>query len=179
MKAAVLFAENQPLDIVEVELAPPGPGEVRVRLAATGICASDWHTATGAIPAPTPAVLGHEGAGVVDAVGDGVRSVAPGDHVVLSWVPSCGHCRYCDSGRPNLCSVAAPLLAGTLVSGGRRLSYRREPLYHYSFLSTFAEHGRRRGQLRADPARRPAAGRGAGGMRGDDRLRRRGQPGQG
>ena len=140
MKAAVLFAENRPLDVVDVDLASPGPGEVRVRLAATGICASDWHTMTGAIPSPTPAVLGHEGAGVVDAVGAGVSSVAPGDHVVLSWVPSCGHCRYCQDGRPNLCSVAAPaLLAGTLVSGARRLAYHGDPLYHYSFLSTFAE----------------------------------------
>ena len=140
MKAAVLFAQNQPLDVVDVDLAPPGPGEVRVRLAATGICASDWHTITGAIPSPTPAVLGHEGAGVIDAVGAGVGSVTPGDHVVLSWVPSCGHCRYCQDGRPNLCSVAAPaLLAGTLVTGARRLSYQGDPLYHYSFLSTFAE----------------------------------------
>jgi len=140
MRAAVLFAPNEKLKVVEVGLEKPGPGEVMVRLAATGICASDWHTLTGAIPSPTPSVLGHEGAGVVESVGESVRSVAPGDHVVLSWIPSCGHCRYCESGRPNLCSVAAPaLLAGTLVSGARRLSYRGEPLYHYSFLSTFAE----------------------------------------
>ncbi len=140
MRAAVLFQENHPLEVVEVDLAEPGPGEVRVRLAATGLCASDWHTMTGAIPSPTPSVLGHEGAGVVSSVGDGVRRVAPGDHVVLSWVPSCGHCRYCESGRPNLCATATPaLLAGTLVSGARRLSHRGSPLYHYSFLSTFAE----------------------------------------
>ncbi len=140
MRAAVLFAPNEKLKVVEVDLEKPGRGEVMVRLAATGICASDWHTLTGAIPSPTPSVLGHEGAGVVQSVGESVRSVAPGDHVVLSWIPSCGHCRYCESGRPNLCSVAAPaLLAGTLVSGARRLSYQGEPLYHYSFLSTFAE----------------------------------------
>lgn len=140
MRAAVLFAPKEGLKIVDVDLAEPGPEEVRVQLAATGICASDWHTMTGAIPSPTPCVLGHEGAGVVVEVGGGVRSVKPGDHVVLSWVPSCGRCRYCQSGRPNLCSVAAPsLLAGTLVSGARRLSYQGSPLYHYSFLSTFAE----------------------------------------
>lgn len=140
IRAAVLFAPDQALRVVDVALAPPGPGEVRVRLAASGICASDWHTMTGAIPSPTPSVLGHEGAGVVEAVGEGVTSVKPGGHVVLSWVPSCGRCRYCESGRPNLCSVAAPaLLAGTLVSGARRLSYEGEALYHYSFLSTFAE----------------------------------------
>ncbi len=140
MKAAVLFAQNEPLRVVDVELAPPGRHEVRVRLAATGICASDWHTMTGAIPSPFPSVLGHEGAGVVEAVGADVTAVAPGDHVVLSWVPSCGHCYHCEAGRPNLCSVATPaLLAGTLVSGERRLSYEGEALYHYSFLSTFAE----------------------------------------
>ncbi|HTW07017.1 MAG TPA: Zn-dependent alcohol dehydrogenase [Acidimicrobiales bacterium] len=136
----MLFAPNQPLEVVDVDLAAPGAGEVRARLAASGICASDWHTMTGAIPSPTPSVLGHEGAGVVEEVGAGVHRVKPGDHVVLSWVPSCGHCRYCESGRPNLCSVAAPsLLAGTLVSGARRLSHQGQPLYHYSFLSTFAE----------------------------------------
>lgn len=140
MKAAVLFGQNEKLQVVDVDLAPPGPDEVRVRLAATGICASDWHTVTGSIPSPTPCVLGHEGAGVVVAVGENVRSVTPGDHVVLSWVPNCGRCRYCESGRPNLCSTAAPaLLTGTLVSGARRLAYRGQPLYHYSFLSTFAE----------------------------------------
>ncbi|HUB70411.1 MAG TPA: Zn-dependent alcohol dehydrogenase [Acidimicrobiales bacterium] len=140
MKAAVLFAPAETLKVVEVDLAPPGPQEVRVKLAATGVCASDWHTMTGAIASPTPSVLGHEGAGVVAEVGDGVRSVKPGDHVVLSWVPSCGRCRYCESGRPNLCSVAAPaLFAGTLVSGAKRLSYQGQELYHYSFLSTFAE----------------------------------------
>jgi NDMA-dependent alcohol dehydrogenase len=140
MRAAVLFQERTRLQVVDVDLAPPGPNEVRVRLAASGICASDWHTATGAIPSPTPSVLGHEGAGVVDAVGDAVRTVAPGDHVVLSWVPNCGRCRYCEAGRPNLCSVAAPaLLAGTLASGARRLAHQGQALYHYSFLSTFAE----------------------------------------
>lgn len=140
MKSAVLFAIGEPLRLIDVDLAPPGPGEVRVKVAASGICASDWHTMTGAIPSPAPAVLGHEGAGVVTAIGAGVTSVVPGDHVVLSWVPACGRCRLCERGRPNLCSVAAPaLLAGTLVSGERRLSYRGEPLFHYSFLSTFAE----------------------------------------
>jgi NDMA-dependent alcohol dehydrogenase len=140
MRAAVLFAPGERLRVVDVELAAPGPREVRVRLAATGVCASDWHTVTGAIPSPTPSVLGHEGAGVVEEVGAEVRAVAAGDHVVLSWLPACGRCRHCEAGRPNLCSVAAPaLLAGTLLSGERRLAHAGEPLYHYSFLSTFAE----------------------------------------
>jgi len=140
VKAAVLFNPGEELKLADVELAPPGPREVRVRLSASGVCASDWHTMTGAIPSPFPCVLGHEGAGVVEAVGDGVTAVSPGDHVVLSWVPACGRCRYCESGRPNLCATAAPaLLAGTLVSGERRLRLGDMPLYHYSFLSTFAE----------------------------------------
>lgn len=140
MKAAVLFTTGEELKLADVDLAPPGEREVRVQLRATGVCASDWHTMTGAIPSPVPCVLGHEGAGVVDAVGDGVTTVLPGDHVVLSWVPACGRCRYCEAGRPNLCATAAPaLLAGTLVSGERRLRLGGVPLYHYSFLSTFAE----------------------------------------
>ncbi len=135
----MLFAHNEPFRVLEVQLASPGAGEVQVRLTATGICASDWHTATGAIPSPLPAVLGHEGAGVVERVGEGVTLVTPGDHVVLSWIPACGRCSYCEGGRANLCAVAAPaLLAGSLVSGQRRLSYAGAPLYHYSFLSTFA-----------------------------------------
>lgn len=140
MRAAVLFEPVGKLEVVDVDLESPGRGEVRVRLDASGVCASDWHTMTGAIPSPTPCVLGHEGAGIVEEVGDGVHSVEPGDHVVLSWIPNCGRCRYCESGRPNLCSVAAPsLLAGTLVSGARRLSYNGSALFHYSFLSTFAQ----------------------------------------
>ncbi len=140
MRAAILLGQGEAMRVADVELDPPGPAEVQVRLAASGVCASDWHTLTGRIPSPLPAVLGHEGAGVVEAVGDGVSHVSPGDHVVLSWLPACGRCRYCEAGRPVLCDVAAPaLLAGTLLGGGRRLRYGSLPLYHYSFLSTFAE----------------------------------------
>src|SRR5258706_95255 len=106
----------------------------------TSSSARTWQTLGGATPSRLPCVLGHEGAGVGTATGAGVTTVAPGDHVVLSWVPACGKCRYCESGRPTLCATAAPaLLAGTLVGGDRRLSLDGEPLYHYSFLSTFAE----------------------------------------
>jgi Zn-dependent alcohol dehydrogenase len=140
IRAAVLPGENEQLHVADVELDAPEPGEVRVRLAASGVCASDWHTLTGRIPSPLPAVLGHEGAGVVEETGAGVGHVAPGDHVVLSWLPACGRCRYCESGRPVLCDVAAPaMLAGTLLNGGRRLRLGSRRLYHYSFLSTFAE----------------------------------------
>ena len=124
----------------EVELAPPGAGEVTVRIRATGVCHSDWNAATGATPVPLPTVLGHEGAGIVEEVGAGVRTVAPGDSVVLSWVPSCGRCFYCRLGRPNLCEDAVEaMFAGTLLSGAIRLSQAGRQLHHYSFLSAFAE----------------------------------------
>ncbi len=140
MRAAVLYRENEPFQVEEVELARPGPGEVRVRLHASGVCHSDWNTATGVTPSPLPAVLGHEGAGVVEELGEGVTGLAEGDHVVLSWLPACERCFYCRQGRPNLCSVAMPfLLAGTLIDGAVRLSRNGQPIHHYSFLSTFAE----------------------------------------
>ena len=140
MLAAVLHETNEPLRVEEVDLAPPGPGEVTVRVHASGVCHSDWSTATGATPGPLPTVLGHEGAGIVEDVGDGVRTVTPGDPVVLSWMPSCGRCFYCRLGRPNLCEGATEaLFAGTLLGGETRLSQGGRPVHHYSFLSTFAE----------------------------------------
>lgn len=126
--------------VEDVELADPGPGEVTVRLAASGVCHSDWNVVTGATPNPLPAVLGHEGAGVVEAVGAGVTEVAQGDHVILSWLPSCGECFYCVAGRGVLCDVAmADMFDGTLPGGTLALSRNGESLYHYSYLSTFAE----------------------------------------
>jgi S-(hydroxymethyl)glutathione dehydrogenase/alcohol dehydrogenase len=92
------------LSIEEIVLDDPGPGEMVVRLAATGVCHSDYHMLGGAFKTPLPTVLGHEGAGVVEIVGQGVRGVSPGDHVVLAWIPSCGRCRYCATGRPALCA---------------------------------------------------------------------------
>jgi NDMA-dependent alcohol dehydrogenase len=140
MRAAVLREIDQPLTVEDVELADPGPGEVTVRIAASGVCHSDWNVITGATPNPLPAVLGHEGAGVVEAVGPGVSDVEEGDHVVLSWLPSCGECFYCARGRGVLCEVAmADMFAGTLPGGTLALSQNGSPLYHYSYLSTFAE----------------------------------------
>jgi Zn-dependent alcohol dehydrogenase len=111
-----------------------------VRLAASGVCHSDWNVVSGATPNPLPAVLGHEGAGVVEEVGEGIETVAEGDHVVLSWLPACGRCFYCSQGRPVLCDVAmADMFRGTLPGGALRLSQDGEPLYHYSYLSAFAE----------------------------------------
>jgi S-(hydroxymethyl)glutathione dehydrogenase / alcohol dehydrogenase len=138
--AAVHHATNEPLRIEEVELAPPGPAEVCVRIQATGVCHSDWNAIVGDSDIPLPSILGHEGSGVVEEVGDGVQGVEAGDHVVLSWMPSCGHCFYCRRGRPNLCESALPgFFAGTLLNGAIRLSQNGQPVYHYSFLSTFAE----------------------------------------
>ncbi len=140
MRAAVLRAVGEPLAVEEVELEPPGPGEVLVRLAASGVCHSDWNVISGATPNPLPAVLGHEGAGVVEEVGESVETVAEGDHAVLSWLPACGRCFYCRRGRPVLCDVAmADMFRGTLPGGALRLSQDGSPLYHYSYLSAFAE----------------------------------------
>jgi NDMA-dependent alcohol dehydrogenase len=140
MRAAVLNAIGEPLSIEEIELAPPGRGEVTVRLSASGVCHSDWNVVSGVTPNPVPVVLGHEGAGIVEALGEGVTSMTKGDHVVLSWLPSCGRCFFCTQGRPILCEWSTPaMLAGTMPDGTTRLTRDGEPVYHYSFLSTFAE----------------------------------------
>jgi NDMA-dependent alcohol dehydrogenase len=140
LRAAVLEAVNEPLTVEDVELAEPGAGEVVVGLHASGVCHSDWNVVSGATPNPLPAVLGHEGAGVVEAMGAGVSEISEGDHVVLSWLPACGSCFYCVQGRPSLCEHAMEgMFDGTLPGGALRLSRNGTPLYHYSFLSTFAE----------------------------------------
>jgi NDMA-dependent alcohol dehydrogenase len=139
--AAYLSDVGAPFEIRTLELSEPRATEVLVRIVASGVCASDAHTRSGRIPSPLPSVLGHEGAGVVEAVGVDVAHVAPGDHVALSWMPSCGRCRHCLSGRPVLCTAAAAhMLAGTLLDGTSRLSNNGEMVFHYSFLSTFATH---------------------------------------
>jgi NDMA-dependent alcohol dehydrogenase len=140
VRAAVLREVNELLTVEDVELAEPRAGEVEVRLAAAGVCHSDWNVISGATTNPLPVVLGHEGAGVVVAVGSGVETVTEGDHVVLSWLPACGQCFYCAQGRHVLCDVAmADMFRGTLPGGVVRLSQNGGPLYHYSYLSAFAE----------------------------------------
>jgi Zn-dependent alcohol dehydrogenase len=121
-------------------LAPPGPGEVLVRLRASGVCHSDWNAVDGTAENPCPCVLGHEGAGVVEEIGDGVKRVGVGDHVALSWAPWCGECEECRRDLPQLCSTVWPAMGtGGLMDGTPRLSRDGDPVYHYSFLSTFAE----------------------------------------
>ncbi len=139
---AALFREpNVPFSVEAVDLDPPKSGEVLVRVAAAGVCHSDWHLMTGATHHNTPVVPGHEGAGVVEAVGEGVTRVVPGDHVALSWAPSCGHCFYCLNGRPSLCETyVAPTWAGTMLDGTTRLSQNGQTVYHFSAVACFAEY---------------------------------------
>jgi S-(hydroxymethyl)glutathione dehydrogenase / alcohol dehydrogenase len=140
LRAAVLERTGGPLTVEELNLAPPGPGEVLVRLHASGVCHSDQNAIDGTAETRCPAVLGHEGAGVVESVGIGVTRVNPGDHVALSWAPSCGDCPECLRDLPQLCSAVWPAMeAGGLLDGTTRLSRDGEPVYHYSFISSFAE----------------------------------------
>jgi S-(hydroxymethyl)glutathione dehydrogenase/alcohol dehydrogenase len=140
IRAVVLEATGGPLTPCDVDLAPPGPEEVLVRLRASGVCHSDWNAVDGTAENPCPCVLGHEGAGVVEAVGGGVTRVAVGDHVALSWAPWCGECDECRRDLPQLCSTVWPAMGtGGLMDGTPRLSRDGEPIYHYSFLSTYAE----------------------------------------
>jgi Zn-dependent alcohol dehydrogenase len=140
IRGVVLEQTGGPLTVSELDLAPPGPEEVLVRLHASGVCHSDWNAVDGTAETRCPAVLGHEGAGVVEAVGGGVTRVAVGDHVALSWAPSCGECGECRRDLPQLCSTVWPAMGtGGLMDGTPRMSRDGEPVFHYSFLSTFAE----------------------------------------
>src|SRR4051794_32960757 len=142
IRAAVLEEFGQPLVVQDVDLADPGPGEVLVRLVACGVCHTDLYTASGAHPSGyAPAVLGHEGAGVVEAGGEGVTSVAPGDHVVTLFSPQCGECEHCRSPRTNLClAIREQQNKGYLPDGTARLSRGGEPIRHFMGTSTFAEY---------------------------------------
>lgn len=140
IRAVVLEATGGPLTPAELDLAPPAAGEVLVRLRASGVCHSDWNAVDGTAENPCPCVLGHEGAGVVEAIGEGVTRVEIGDHVALSWAPSCGECDECRRDLPQLCSTVWPAMGtGGLMDGTPRLSRGGQPVFHYSFLSTFAE----------------------------------------
>ena len=135
------YAESRPLAVTDLDLAAPGPGEVLVRIGAVGLCHSDLSVIDGSRPRPLPMVLGHEAAGLVEDVGDGVTYVAPGDHVVFSFVPVCGACTMCQSGRPALCEPgAAANAAGTLLSGARRFTDGTgSELQHHLGVSGFSE----------------------------------------
>ena len=142
IRAAVLEGFGRPLEVQEVELAEPRSGEVLVRLAACGVCHTDLYTASGADPSGyAPTVLGHEGAGVVEGVGEGVGSLAQGDHVVTLFSPQCRECIHCRSDRTNLClAIREQQNKGFLPDGTTRLSRDGEPIRHFMGTSTFAEY---------------------------------------
>lgn len=139
-KAGVLWGLGEKWSVEEVELDEPGPGEVQVELAASGLCHSDEHLVTGDIPIPFPVVGGHEGAGVVTRVGPGVTAVAEGDHVVLSFLPSCGQCRWCASGHSNLCDLGGSIILGPQLDGTYRFHARGEDVGQMCLLGTFSRH---------------------------------------
>lgn len=140
-RAAVAFAAGKPLEIVEVDVSGPKAGEVLVRLVATGVCHTDAFTLSGEDPEGIfPAILGHEGAGVVEAVGAGVTSVAVGDHVIPLYTPECGQCKFCLSGKTNLCqAIRATQGQGLMPDGTSRFSLDGKPIFHYMGTSTFSE----------------------------------------
>lgn len=141
IRAAVLHAVGAPLAVETLTLAPPAAGEVLVRMGASGVCHSDYHVMTGQAGQALPVVLGHEGAGVVAAVGAGVDTFVPGDHVVLNWIPSCGTCFHCQRHESHLCrAYAEPVGAGTMPDGTTRLSKDGQPYRHLSMLATWADH---------------------------------------
>ncbi|MDQ3758664.1 MAG: alcohol dehydrogenase catalytic domain-containing protein, partial [Actinomycetota bacterium] len=142
MGAPAPYAESRPLEIAELDLGPPGPGEILVRVRAAGLCHSDLSVIEGSRPRVMPMVLGHEAAGEVVEVGEGVGALRPSDHVVLSFVPSCGACGSCLAGRAALCEPgAAANLAGSLLSGERRWrDATGGELHHHLGVSAFAEH---------------------------------------
>lgn len=141
MRAVVFERAEQAAAVADVELAAPGPGEVKVQIAAAGVCHSDLHVRKGDWDLPLPLVMGHEGSGIVVELGAGVTELQVGDHVVLSWVAPCGHCRSCLRGHDVRCEVAATTVAlgGNLNDGTSRLSLDGRRLNHYLGVSSFAE----------------------------------------
>ncbi|WP_111642990.1 S-(hydroxymethyl)glutathione dehydrogenase/class III alcohol dehydrogenase [Marinimicrobium alkaliphilum] len=141
-KAAVAWGPGQPLTIEEVDVMPPKAGEVLVRIVATGVCHTDAFTLSGEDPEGNwPAILGHEGGGIVEAVGEGVTSVAVGDHVIPLYTPECGECKFCTSGKTNLCQkIRATQGKGLMPDGTTRFYKDGQPIYHYMGCSTFSEY---------------------------------------
>jgi len=152
--AARPYADSRPLGVETVTLDPPGPGEVRVKIAAAGLCHSDLSVINGDRPRPMPMALGHEAAGVVEELGAGVDDLAVGDHVVMVFMPSCGHCNPCAEGRPALCEPGAAANGkGELLAGGRRIHDNHGDLNHHLGCSAFASHAvvSRRSLVKIDP----------------------------
>jgi alcohol dehydrogenase (nicotinoprotein) len=140
-KAAILTGSAQPFEFAELDLDAPGPGEVLIRYEAAGLCHSDLHLKDGDLVPRFPCVGGHEGAGVIEEVGPGVTKVKPGDHVVCSFIPNCGHCRYCSTGRQNLCDMGATILEGCMPDGTFRFHADGVDYGAMCMLGTFSQYG--------------------------------------
>ena len=141
-RAAIAFEAGKPLEIDEVDVEGPKEGEVLLRIVATGVCHTDEFTLSGADPEGLfPSILGHEGGAVVEEVGAGVTSVKAGDHVIPLYVPECGECRFCQSGKTNLCqTIRVTQGQGVMPDGTGRFSLNGKPIYHYMGTSTFSEY---------------------------------------
>ncbi len=141
-RAALAVAAGQPLEITEIDVAGPREGEVLVRIVATGVCHTDAFTLSGEDPEGLfPAILGHEGGGIVEEVGPGVTSVQPGDHVIPLYTPECGQCKFCTSGKTNLCqAIRVTQGQGLMPDGTSRFSRNGETVFHYMGTSTFSEY---------------------------------------
>lgn len=139
--AAILWEYGGDWTVEEIDLDPPGDGEVLVSWEATGLCHSDEHVRTGDLPGPLPLIGGHEGAGVVREVGPGVVGLAPGDHVVASFLPACGRCRFCSTGHQNLCDLGAMIMTGTQLDGSYRRRARGQDVGVMSLVGTFSQYG--------------------------------------
>ena len=141
-RAAVAFEAKKPLEIVEVDVAMPKAGEVLLRVVASGVCHTDAYTLSGADPEGIfPSILGHEGGAIVEAIGEGVTSVAVGDHVIPLYTPECRQCKFCLSGKTNLCqAIRSTQGKGLMPDGTTRFSYKGEPIFHYMGTSTFSEY---------------------------------------
>jgi alcohol dehydrogenase (nicotinoprotein) len=138
-RAAVLRGTNQDFEVIELELDPPKAGEVLIKFAAAGLCHSDEHLRTGDLIPRFPIVGGHEGAGVIEEVGPGVTRLKPGDHVICSFLPTCGHCRWCASGKSNLCDMGATIMDGCLPDGTYRWHADGADFGGMCMLGTFSE----------------------------------------
>ncbi|WP_028923457.1 NDMA-dependent alcohol dehydrogenase [Pseudonocardia acaciae] len=138
-RAAILRGVNQDFEVTEVDLDPPRAGEVLIRYVAAGLCHSDEHLRHGDIVPRFPIVGGHEGAGIIEEVGEGVTRLAPGDHVICSFLPVCGHCRFCASGKTNLCDLGATILEGCMPDGTFRFHQNGEDLGAMCMIGTFSE----------------------------------------
>ncbi|KAI5702562.1 hypothetical protein M8J76_001070 [Diaphorina citri] len=141
-KAAVAWEPKKPLSLETIQVAPPKAGEVRIKIVSTAICHTDAYTLDGLdSEGKFPCVLGHEGSGIVESVGEGVTSVAPGDHVIPLYIPQCNECKFCKSSKTNLCTkIRTTQGEGVMPDGTTRFTCKGQQLYHFMGCSTFSEY---------------------------------------